>query len=1101
MIQTMSGKNPPIPTTTKGFKIFPRTYRIWTRANLPRLLQALRSFPGSVTGTAEFLSEWELTIMVYQLELPNNYHIEIQNLSFKEVRTKLASLLINLKKENIISPREGATLQTPHKTNIYLDLQNNQQEALKALITGYRSDQETFSMNSTNIRMDHKMKEVLHLPLPLISKEDELLAQALTEYEKPRTPLTPLKSTPQKRPHPDKVEKLLRQIQLENCWARSSSSLEMSGKSITCDTCKPHLWHTTLDNNKEDSDYDWEEPIPTTTKGFKIYPRTYLIWTRAKLPRLLEALRSFPGSVTGTAEFLSEWEPTIMVYQLDIPNNYHIEIQNMTTVFCQAAKKTDHTTREPPRIYHKLGQALFCDIHKSSVWCNKCILLITWCTYWGTETITCETCKPHLWHTTLDNNKDNSDYEWEEPTNSDNDEELQDLPKDLFDMDESQPTSPPPSTQELPWISDWDSGVPERMGTSNSGASTGPPEQLPHRNSECEFEGNQNETSSSTDKPQEGEHNLAKRRRHSPNPAQNGHLPISSKQPGSSAESPHHRIPFRPRKLLPEFNKHSDGPQNEGMPPSPTPSHLERRRTPSPSFERIRKTKNPPYTPEEHSPKTSPSGQTPNTTPTNSSGKLGRTSNVNTTRKRKRTPERKTQQNRPKPIDVRQGSSSGQDQMDARRLEESETDQQTPFYTFVIRERPAPRQRGRAPDFTCADHGDHWHITFQSAKSNVPRKRNTICKFLGLGNEACLEASASTTLIKTIKNWILYLIRYGLDRLQYFGTLHPTFRAIINYFKNNRVTGDDVDGPCPYRSHKRTTRAVQQHYKDKEYDFIHDLLQEKQVFTIKQLLQHLNEEEFRMMWITLGNGYKEKIRNILQHQNQMKRQINNSRPIMLQLNDACTYNHKEENVDWLYNLFAANNIDVSEFFAWFIIIGDKKLQKINTFVIKGPTGTGKTLTLATLLNKLNTGTITRFADTNQFHLQNLLSRNFALFEEPRIGVATVDEYKLLLEGSQFEINVKNSDMEQLHRIPIFISTNREIDYWVPPADGQALQSRCKTFELTKEIKGMSDRAMLQTGLDPPPGHISLDDFLQIYRERKETIDEHVRVTQKHNKCQ
>ncbi|KAK8372567.1 hypothetical protein O3P69_017405 [Scylla paramamosain] len=324
----MSGKNPPIPTTTKGFKIFPRTYLIWTRANLPRLLQALRNFPGSVTGTAEFLSEWEPAIVVHQLDLPNNYHIEIQNVSSKEIRTKLAALLINLKKENIISPREGAILQTPHKTDIYLDLQNNQEAALKALITGYRSDQENFSLNSTNIRTDHKMKECLHLPLPVISKEDELLAQALKEYEK---------------------------------------------------------------------------------------------------------------------------------------------------------------------------------------------------------------------------------------------------------------------------------------------------------------------------------------------------------------------------------------------------------------------TKNPPYTPEEHSPKTSPSGQTPNTTPTDSTGKLGRTSNVNTTRKRKRTPERKTQQNRPKPIDVRQGSSSGQDQMDARRLEESETDQQTPFYTFVIRERPAPRQRGRAPDFTCADHGDHWHITFQSAKSNVPRKRNTICIFLGLG--------------------------------------------------------------------------------------------------------------------------------------------------------------------------------------------------------------------------------------------------------------------------------------------------------------------------------------------------------------------------------
>ncbi|KAK8388722.1 hypothetical protein O3P69_020607 [Scylla paramamosain] len=322
-----------------------------------------RNFPGSVTGTAEFLSEWEPAIVVHQLDLPNNYHIEIQNVSSKEIRTKLAALLINLKKENIISPREGAILQTPHKTDIYLDLQNNQEAALKALITGYRSDQENFSLNSTNIRTDHKMKECLHLPLPVISKEDELPSPSLERIRKTKNPLTPLKSTPQKRPHPDKLQTLLQQIQLEN----------------------------------------WEE------------------------------------------------------------------------------------------------------------------------------------------------------------------------------------------------------------------------------------------------------------------------LPMSTP------------------------------PEKENEPPK-----------------------------------------------------------------------EKTQQNRPKPIDVRQGSSSGQDQMDARRLEESETDQQTPFYTFVIRERPAPRQRGRAPDFTCADHGDHWHITFQSAKSNVPRKRNTICIFLGLGSEACLEASASTTLIKTIKNWILYLIRYGLDRLQYF---------------------------------------------------------------------------------------------------------------------------------------------------------------------------------------------------------------------------------------------------------------------------------------------------------------------------------------------
>ncbi len=78
----------------------------------------------------------------------------------------------------------------------------------------------------------------------------------------------------------------------------------------------------------------------------------------------------------------------------------------MASVFRQAPKKTHHKTRQPPRIYYKLGQALFCDIHRSSVWCSKCILPIAWCPYWETKKITCETCKPHLWQNTLDNNKD-----------------------------------------------------------------------------------------------------------------------------------------------------------------------------------------------------------------------------------------------------------------------------------------------------------------------------------------------------------------------------------------------------------------------------------------------------------------------------------------------------------------------------------------------------------------------------------------------------------------------------------------------------------------------------------------------------------------------
>ncbi len=145
----------------------------------------------------------------------------------------------------------------------------------------------------------------------------------------------------------------------------------------------------------------------------------------------------------------------------------------------------------------------------------------------------------HLWHTTLNNNKDDSDYEWE--TTDPNDD---DLPEDLLNMNASQPYSPDQSTQDICLECDDHLGVPERMGTDDHGLSAGTFEQLPHRDSECEFQGSAHETRESIDKPQEREHHLAKRRRHSPDTTQNQRLPGPPKQPTGSTESPHHRLSF-----------------------------------------------------------------------------------------------------------------------------------------------------------------------------------------------------------------------------------------------------------------------------------------------------------------------------------------------------------------------------------------------------------------------------------------------------------------------------------------------------------------------------------------------------------------------------
>jgi hypothetical protein len=59
---------------------------------------------------------------------------------------------------------------------------------------------------------------------------------------------------------------------------------------------------------------------------------------------------------------------------------------------------------------------------------------------------------------------------------------------------------------------------------------------------------------------------------------------------------------------------------------------------------------------------------------------------------------------------------------------------------------------------------------------------------------------------------------------------------------------------------------------------------------------------------------------------------------------------QQTHVSWLSTLFNANNIDISLFFAKFLAIHSMSLPKINSFVLKGPTNTGKTLLLSLLMS-------------------------------------------------------------------------------------------------------------------------------------------------------
>jgi hypothetical protein len=84
------------------------------------------------------------------------------------------------------------------------------------------------------------------------------------------------------------------------------------------------------------------------------------------------------------------------------------------------------------------------------------------------------------------------------------------------------------------------------------------------------------------------------------------------------------------------------------------------------------------------------------------------------------------------------------------------------------------------PHFYCFDHGDHLHIVFPTKHhSDTNRTINRILKFFEGGPAGTAEAYTTVQLIRHIKQFIFYLIRYGLRNFCKFGT---KINLLASYF-------------------------------------------------------------------------------------------------------------------------------------------------------------------------------------------------------------------------------------------------------------------------------------------------------------------------------
>lgn len=121
------------------------------------------------------------------------------------------------------------------------------------------------------------------------------------------------------------------------------------------------------------------------------------------------------------------------------------------------------------------------------------------------------------------------------------------------------------------------------------------------------------------------------------------------------------------------------------------------------------------------------------------------------------------------------------------------------------------------------------------------------------------------------------------------------------------------------------------------------------------------------------------------------------------------------------------------------------IDKINCFVIQGPSNTGKTTFLRELLSFYNWGEI---QSSGPFMFQNCINKELLIWEEPLIGHDFVETCKKVFEGMATQVSVKYKPAQTLYRTPVLITTNKDLWHYCD-SDAEALKNRCFIYHFSK----------------------------------------------------
>ena len=136
----------------------------------------------------------------------------------------------------------------------------------------------------------------------------------------------------------------------------------------------------------------------------------------------------------------------------------------------------------------------------------------------------------------------------------------------------------------------------------------------------------------------------------------------------------------------------------------------------------------------------------------------------------------------------------------------------------------------------------------------------------------------------------------------------------------------------------------------------------------------------------------------------------------------------EDSMVLLDNWFLHNGWDALEFITNLFRVLTKAAEKVNVFLVMGPSNSGKTMMLLQPLSVLvsNVGRIPSLnAASNNFVWQDCLNTNLICIDECVIQPGSFEEAKQIFAGEDTSVNIKHSPQAILKRTPIVACTNRQ----------------------------------------------------------------------------